>query len=524
METNTIVLSIDLGTTNTTAYLFDGKDCISVEVDNSRIIPSCVWYHDDGSVSIGKSAEEGKRNIRNRVITNSKRLIGKKYDREEVQRVKEQCGVDVVNKNGKAMFHVKTEQKEKYVTPEKVASLIVERIIEKVKAYLSESQKEINKVLVTIPANFEHNQRVATRNAVYEVVREEGLSMNDITIINEPTAAAISYGLEQESKESRVLVYDFGGGTFDVSIMKLSNGKIDIIGHDGDPELGGISIDKLIADDLLKKYQEHYDKDLLEDVTEDKRTSFFRSLHDIACRAKIALSTAESTEVTISDIIHLKTDDECDFEYFREDMNKVIGIVFEKVEEVIERCLKKCNVTAEDIDDVILVGGSSRVVMARDMLKKMFGNKVKRDIDPDTCVAKGGCMYLISLNGESNIDIQERIAFSLGTELLDDRVKWIIPCDARIPCEYTECFKTTIDYQTSGNTHLIQGKSGENINEKISNQHLFLVPYSFTGFQVKKKGEVYFSITYSYQKNGIVHIKVVEDETGIILKDEDIQF
>ena len=203
MKNDEYALAIDLGTTNSVGYLYDGREYRLVDVDNDNLVPSCVHYREDGNIVCGKVASYAAKNPRNLVIMNSKRLIGKEFDRDEVQTVMKNCGVNIVNRFGKPVFHVyKKDILNKYVTPIEVASIIIKKIVDRANEM---TQKKLGKILVTIPANFDSNQRTATRQAVENVVKDYGIRKDKIELINEPTAAAICYGLDSGlNKQCRI--------------------------------------------------------------------------------------------------------------------------------------------------------------------------------------------------------------------------------------------------------------------------------------------------------------------------------
>ena len=528
MRSDEYALAIDLGTTNSVGYLYDGREYRLVDVDNDNLVPSCVHYRDDGNIVCGKVASYAAKNPRNLVIMNSKRLIGKEFNRKEVQTVMKNCGVNIVNRFGKPVFHVyKKDILNKYVTPIEVASIIIKKIVDRANEM---TQKKLGKILVTIPANFDSNQRTATRQAVENVVKDYDIRKDKIEVLNEPTAAAICYGLDFDlNKQCRILVYDFGGGTFDCSILEIKRGSINVVAHDGNPELGGSDCDKAIAEDLRRLYEETFGEDCFKDIPEDRMTASYRSLLTYASDIKVQLSSAYSVDVNISGLFNLRDDDDDDddFEYTREQMNRVIQPLINKTEEVIDRILDENGFSLHDIDTAILVGGSSNLICARDMLNRKFGDmRVRRDINPDTCVAHGGCKYLIREDGPTpGITIEERIPFSLGTELVDNRVQWIIPKNTKLPATLEQTVTTVEDNQQSASSCVIQGRSETTCAEPIREpEHVYLPKYAYTGFKIAPKGVPQLRTIYHYETSGIVHVTVIEKETNKYLFDEDIEF
>ena len=527
MQKNEYALAIDLGTTNSVGYLYDGREYRLVDVDNDNLVPSCVQYKNDGNVVCGQAAFSARGRPGNIVIMNSKRLIGKEFNRKEVQTVMKNCGVDIVDRFGKPAFHVYKKGKfDKYVTPVEVASIIVKKIVDRANEI---TRKKLGKILVTIPANFDSNQRTATRQAVENVVREYGIRKDKIKVINEPTAAAICYGLDSDlNRHCRILVYDFGGGTFDCSILEINHGSINVIAHDGNPELGGSDCDKAIADDLRKLYKETTGEDCFADIPEERMTASYRVLLSYACDIKEILSSVYVVDVNISGLFNLRgddDDDDDDFEYTRDQMNLALQPILDQTEAVIDRILDDNGFSINDIDTVILVGDSSKLVCARDMLNRKFGNKrVSKDIDPDTCVAHGGCKYLVK-DGPTPVTIEERIPFSLGIEIADNRVQWIIPKNTKLPTTLETTVTTTQDNHKYVSSCVIQGRSETTNIESIHEpEHVYLPEYSYSGFRIAPKGVPHLRTIFRYEQSGIVHITVIEEETDKTLFDEDIEF
>lgn len=526
-----ISVSVDLGTTNTVTSVDDGKEITELNIEGSYLLPSCVWFRDDKEVICGKRAQRQitsiQKNRVSKVVTNSKRLIGKYYNEKDVKIVKKFCGVPIVEKDKKPVFYI--DETYGYYTPIQIAEIIIKKVITEVKAKYPD--RKIGKFLVTVPANFSSNQRTATESAAKKVLKEEGFAEIEINTINEPTAAAILYGVENPSEKERLLlVYDFGGGTFDTSLLKITKDKFDVVAHYGDPELGGCDCDSAIADAFLN-HKNIKDDHLMETIPDEHKEAKLRAIQVRACECKEALShpNRKKRDVMIRDLFFVtnnnpeeEEEEDVDFDYTREEMNDVIRKLIEKTMNVVDSLLKDNNKTVQDIDNVILVGGSSNLCLVSEMLKEKFGEKILKNVNPETCVSKGGCYYL------RNYCITERIAFSLGCSIKGNRVSWIIPKHSVIPCEFTETFQTSFDNQESVTSHVMQGdyedKEGFNQIEPITNKHIQLPSYTFTGFPKKPEGEVQFLETYSYIKKGVVHIKVVLKGTDKVLFDDDIVF
>lgn len=353
--------------------------------------------------------------------------------------------------------------------------------------------------------------------------------------MNEPTAAGVCYGMDNASGRIRnVLVYDFGAGTFDATLMRVSRGNIEVIWADGDSELGGADCDRIIAKDFIETYNRLYNDDLLQDCDEEDKPSVLRSVESVARGGKEELSRTDNVRVNISYLTGLQgTDDDDDdddrsFFYTREDMNKKIKPIIERTLVVLDRLLKNAKMNVDDIDTVLPVGGSSHLTLVDKMLEEKFGNKIRKDINPSICVAKGACEYLWNkyTHSSDSFSIQEKCCFSLGVTLKDDLVAWMIPVGSVLPISYTKKdLTTTEDNQYEISCRVIQGKSYEQHTvPKDEKEDVILNHITFSGFRIAPKGEPTFHMTYRYETSGIIHITVVEIETGKTLYDDDIGF
>ena len=536
METQKFVLGIDLGTSNSVAYFSTGKTSGKVVVNNNHIIPSCIYIKENGDIVCGSQARIVADKPDQMVITNFKRIIGKKYDEIEDSHLKLHCGVSIIkDRDGKPVFHCEKGNIKRDITPIEAASFIIEDIVKGAKEM---AKQMLGKVMVTVPANFESIQRAAVREAVYNVVRKEGLEKSDIEVMNEPTAAGVCYGMDNVSGRIRnVLVYDFGAGTFDATLMRVSRGNIDVILADGDSELGGADCDRLIAMDFIEKHNRLNNDDLLQDCDDDDKPGVLRSIESVARETKEKLSgDNEDDDVDINYITGLQgTDDDDDdddddrsFHYTREEMNKTIKPIIERTLVVLDRLLTNAKMTVDDIDTVIPVGGSSHLTLVDDKLKEKFGNKIRKDINPNICVAKGACEYLWNKYTRSSysFSIQEKCCFSLGVTLKNDLVAWMIPVGSVLPISYTKKdLTTTEDNQSEISCRVIQGKSYEQRTvPKNEMEDVILNHITFSGFRIAPKGEPTFHMTYRYETSGIIHITVVEIETGKTLYDDAIGF
>lgn len=490
-----ISVGIDLGTTNSCAYYYINNSYECVTHKGSRLFPSFVEYDKD-KITIGKQAKLhfGKSN---NVVRNMKRIIGRFYDSKEVTESLDYCGVPVVAKNNKPYFRIASRNTD--YSPSDVCAEILKEIK---KAIQEQTECTIGDVVVTIPANYNNNQRQATRDAIATA----GFNMNRVKLLNEPSAAAICYGLAQTCGDSKILVYDLGGGTFDVSILDISDGNYRVVLHDGDNFLGGSNFDELIFDWLTREVMEKYGEELIpEDLPEDEKRRSRSGLLRLCEEAKEQLSSM--TEVDIEPLIFLE--EGYSFSLDIGTLNKLIVGLIDKSINIVKRAINNAGLTVNDISRVVLVGGSTRLLLVKEKVKALFGDKISQSINPDECVAMGACMALVN-----KILPKEKTSFCLGTSLINNQAECIIPANEDIPCSQTVVLTTAVDFASTIYTQLCQGKSTVVEEVESLDNYTILKPYSFSGFQIKPKGEVHFQTTFSYDGENKVHVHVVEKETG----------
>ena len=505
-----IKLGIDLGTTNSCAYFCRGGAVECLDIDNGKhLIPSFVEFKAGRDPVVGYAAKRRVGSNKASVVFNAKRLIGRGFSSEEVQQNLENCGCPVENRGGSPAFYL--ESVDSYVTPVDVATEVLKKII-------SEAEKraecEVSELCVTIPANFDENQRSATLRAAINC----GISEEHIIILNEPTAAALCYGFENEAKDEYILVYDLGGGTFDVSILKVSNGRYSVEMYEGNNNLGGADFDRIILDWISKRYRKLNGVDLIPDkLPDEEKIKYRRRLLGIAEEAKIALSATDETEISVSNIINVAADEgedeNCDIKLTLDEMNRLIDSDIDRTMDTVKSALSKAHLTKHDIDHVVLVGGSSRLKLVQKKIMDFFGErKFTQAINCDECVAKGACLSLVN-----HYDVGEIIAYSLGQLLIGDKIQCIIPANSKLPTKESVFNYTTADNQDSVTTAIYQGKQENNGDEVDARKCVQLMPFTYRGFRRLPAGEVEFKTTFSIEKSGIVYVTVMETATGRIL-------
>ena len=494
----TIDVGIDLGTTNSCAYYFRRGRYEVVDFDGIRLFPSFVCFNKD-KILCGRGAKVNFGRANYDVVRNVKRLIGRYYNSNEVQQAIDYCGVPVVNRNNKPYLKVTRNGQVREYTPSEISAEILKAMFSRIR---ETTNCDIGRVLVTIPANFDANQRTAT----LEAIMDAGIEESQITLRNEPTAAAICYGLDREAIGQNVLVYDLGGGTFDVSILHIERGKIDVIVHDGDNFLGGSNFDEIILDWLLSEYRDNYGEDLIDELPARARRKTMNTLLSICEEAKEQLSSVKSH--TLSLPIFLNND--ATFDLTLDTLNHLLDEKIEDTMTVVKRALRSAHLNKDNISHVVLVGGSSHLNIVHKKLEDYFGrDKIMNTVSPEECVAKGACMAL-----QHDEVISDRTVFSLGTSLVNDMVECIIPAMIHIPVEKTVRVQTSSDNQEVVVSEVYQSKC-EVVGELEPQSHaISLGKYSYTGFRKARAGEVHFDTTFRYERDNIVYITVKEVETG----------
>ena len=499
------VIGVDLGTTNSCAWVsVGGRQRCVVAPDGSHLFPSCVHYRRDHSIIVGSAAKRLIGNRNQSIVINTKRIIGRPFNSDEVQSVKDNCGSMVEEKNGKPVFYIKSQ--DRYVTPVEVSTEILKAIIEEAK---KQTDCEIGRICVTIPANFDENQRSATLQAVLEC----GFSEDQVRLLNEPTAAAICYGQTNDVDGKILLVFDFGGGTFDVSIVKgMGEGDhahYEVCMYKGNNHLGGADIDAILLDWMVDRYREVTGNELIPALMDEgAKASFRRKLLALVERAKIDLSTFESSSIEIASILPSTRGDIDDQEIVltRTKMNDLIRDKVSETLPTIKEALDAARLTKHDIDAVILVGGSSRLAIVNEIVENFFGRvKISDSITKDECVATGACLALVK-----NYDPDEIIAYSLGQYVNGNEIQCVIPVNSKLPARESETTYTSCDNMTEAQTAVYQGKQMNKGDTTLATNGSKLAPFSFTGFQRRPAGQVEFKTIFEYDKQGLLYVTVLE--------------
>ena len=533
LQKNEYVIGIDLGTTNTCAAIITSRVPNPIVIpypDGGHLLKSYVRYGEQFEVGLGayKYSTYGLPGV----VKNSKRIIGKYYNTEIVSRcIKEnQCGVEIKEVNKKPVFSIDNTT---LVSPSDVSSEILKRVIEKTYEFVKKSygdNMKCIKISVTFPAHFDNNQRTATLLAV----EKAGIPKEKLTMLNEPSAAAFYYCKQNKIDNKTILVYDLGGGTFDVSIVKVSGNDYQVLKYAGDPFLGGADFDSRFAKVIEETYKEVYRVPLINTKDDNVRRRYYLRLNSIAEQAKIQLSDFETVDVDLS-VFQIQdknnqdsdsdsdsdSEDEIVIEVSREKLNDCIKDLIDRTMEIVKNCIKECKMEIKDIDRVVLVGGSSRLIMVRDRLRKMFGSeKLSGAINPDEAVACGACQNLVE-----SLHLKDRIVYSLGQKLKGGRIRCLIPYQSilkYISKEFTSC--PASDYTKYVNCAVYQGhaKKEEDI-ERIEDCTL-IEEYKLEGYEYAPASEVTFITTYTIDEWGIIHVIEKYKEKNKILLDKYFQW
>ncbi len=510
------IIGIDLGTTNSCVAIMDGdKPRVIENAEGARTTPSIIAYADDGEVLVGQPAKRQAVTNPKNTLYAIKRLIGRRFDEKEVQKDIKLVPYNIIKAdNGDAWVGVN----DKKLAPPEISAKVLQKMKKTAEDYLGET---VTDAVITVPAYFNDSQRQATKDAG----RIAGLNVR--RIINEPTAAALAYGLDRGAKDAKIAVYDLGGGTFDISIIETidldGEQQFEVLATNGDTFLGGEDFDARIIDYLVAEFKKDSGIDLSQDSLALQR------LKEAAEKAKIELSSSAQTEINLPYI----TADASGPKHLNIKMTraKLEALVDDLIERTLEPCrqaLKDAGLSAKDINDVILVGGQTRMPKVQEAVKNFFGKEPRKDVNPDEAVAVGAAVQGGVLGGTvKDVLLLDVTPLSLGIETMGGVMTKLIEKNTTIPTEESQIFSTADDNQAAVTIHVLQGERQQASANKS------LGRFDLTGIEPAPRGMPQIEVTFSIDANGILNVSAKDKKTGkeqsIVIKansglsDEEIQ-
>ena len=486
------IIGIDLGTTNSCVAVFEGNEPVVIaNSEGKRTTPSVVGFVENGERKIGDPAKRQAITNPKNTVYSIKRFMGENWQQteKEISRVP----YTVVNEGGYPRVDINGR---KY-TPQEISAMVLQKMKKTAEDYLGQ---EVTEAVITVPAYFSDSQRQATK----EAGQIAGLEVK--RIVNEPTAAALAYGVDKANKDMKIAVFDLGGGTFDISILEFGGGVFEVLSTNGDTHLGGDDFDQVIIDWLVQEFKNDEGADLKSDPMAMQR------LKEAAEKAKIELSSSTSTEINLPYIMpvggvpkHLvKTLTRAKFEQLAHDL--------------IQACLDPCqkaiadaHLSTSDIDEVILVGGSSRIPAVQTLVKNYFGKEPSKGVNPDEVVAVGASIQGAILNkegGVGDIVLLDVTPLTLGIETMGGVMTKLIEANTTIPCKKSETFSTAADNQTEVTIHVLQGE------RPMASQNKSIGQFNLTGIAPARRGIPQIEVTFDIDANGILKVSAKDKATG----------
>ena len=486
------VIGIDLGTTNSCVAVFEGSEPVVIaNSEGKRTTPSVVGFVKDGDRKVGDPAKRQAITNPKNTVYSIKRFMGETY--AQSQKEAEAMPYTVVNEGG----YPRVEIEGRKYTPQEISAMVLQKMKKTAEDYLGQ---EVTDAVITVPAYFSDSQRQATKEA------GQIAGLNVQRIVNEPTAAALAYGVDKANKDMKIAVFDLGGGTFDISILEFGGGVFEVLSTNGDTHLGGDDFDQVIINWLADGFKAEEGVDLRKDPMAMQR------LKEAAEKAKIELSSSTSTEINLPYITavdgmpkHL--------------VKNLTRAQFEQLaHNLIQACLVPCQnavrdakLSTSDIDEVILVGGSSRIPAVQTLVKNYFGKEPSKGVNPDEVVAVGAAIQGAILNkeeGVGDIVLLDVTPLTLGIETMGGVMTKLIDANSTIPCKKSEVFSTAADNQTEVTIHVLQGE------RPMAAQNKSIGQFNLTGIAPARRGVPQIEVTFDIDANGILNVSAKDKATG----------
>jgi molecular chaperone DnaK len=485
------VIGIDLGTTNSCVSVIEaGSPVVIVNQEGKRTTPSVVSFR-EGEIKIGDPAKRQAVTNPTNTVYSAKRFIGSSFDeiKKEAKKMAYKVGVDTDGK--KVIIHAN----DKDYVPQEISAMILQNLRKTAEDYLGEDVKQ---AVITVPAYFNDSQRQATKEA------GEIAGLEVLRIINEPTAAALAYGLDKGDKDLKVIVYDLGGGTFDVSVLEIGSGVFEVLSTNGDTHLGGDNFDEAIIDWIVEEFKNE------SGIDASKDPMAYQRIRECAEKAKVELSASLETEINMPYLSanaegakhFVKKLSRSQFESMTSDLvNRTLG--------PCKKALKDAGLKASDIDEVILVGGSTRIPKVQEEVEKLFGRKPSKGVNPDEVVAIGAAIQGGVLSGEvNNVLLLDITPLSLGIETMGGVFTKLIEANSTIPVRKSQVFSTAADNQPAVDIHVLQGE------RVMAADNRTLGRFQLTDIPPSQRGVPQIEVTFDIDANGIISVSAQDKGTG----------